>query len=130
MATPLTKAVHRTLKIKGDKYIASMEPQKGDDPPSFTLRKMRSSKIEKSPIHRLLDLTANNDAPVTQQSMSDIYFTAAEVKSKITVSDRDYKEKVAVLEAVDELVSISEFVAQNSSAYSEPDETETSTETP
>ena len=91
---------------------------------------MRTSQIKKSPIHRLLDLTVNNDAPVTQHKMSDIYFTAADVKSQIAISDRDYKEKVAVLEAVDELVSISEFVAQNSSAYSDPDETETSTETP
>jgi len=127
MATPLTKPVHRMIEYDGEKYIASMEPQKGDEPPSFTLRKMRTSQIKKSPIHQLLDLTVNNDAPVTQQRMPDIYFTAAEVKSKIAVSDRSYKEKVAVLEAVDELVSISEFVAGGSP---DPDETETSTETP
>ena len=127
MATPLTKPVHRMVEIDGDKYIASMEPQKGGEPPSFTLRKMRTSQLNKSPIRKLLDLTVDNNAPVTQQKMPDIYFTAAEVKSKISVSDRDYKEKVAVLEAVDELVSISEFLAGDSP---DPEEPETSTETP
>lgn len=120
MATPLTKPVHRSLQIEGDRYIASLEPAQGGNPPSFALRKMRTSNIKRHPISCLLDedpealkqeTTKNKDmGPCEERDLKE------RLKTNIAVSDLDYKLKVSILNAVHSL-------------FSEEAETETETRT-
>ena len=111
MATPLNKAVHRVVEIDGDKYLASLEPETEQYPASYALRKMRTSKCKRTPIATLAPEAVQAIQP-TPIRVSDATpsFTAADVKSMVAISPMDYKLKVEVLRAVDELLAVEELV--------------------
>ena len=118
MATKLTKPIHRELEIDGDRYIASIVPEDGNTPPSFTLRKLKAKGKRSTPIKDLLNTNTTKQTKPSS-NIGEVYFTASDIKSKIAVSEIDYKEKVAVLAAVDDVVSLAEWTADTDDLDSE-----------
>ena len=110
MATPLNKAVHRVVEIDGDKYLASLEPETEQYPASYALRKMRTSKCKRTPIATLAPEAVQAIQPTIRVPDATPSFTAADVKSMVAISPMDYKLKVEVLRAVDELLAVEELV--------------------
>ena len=113
MATPLNKSVHRVVELNGEKYLASLEPETEQHAASYTLRKMRTSKVTRTPIKELLDgekappETSAVSRPTHARVMSSATtYSASEIKSKLAGSDMDYKLKVEVLRAVDDLLEV------------------------
>tara|TARA_R100001463_G_scaffold57935_1_gene110228 strand:- start:4620 stop:4991 length:372 start_codon:yes stop_codon:yes gene_type:complete len=109
MATKLDKQITREAEINGTMYHVSLTP---DPEPSLTYReKGTRGKGVSIPLSSLLKEDINLTAPVQYKNIGEVYMSAAEIKSKIAVSDREYKEKVAVLEAVDDFVKLAEWQA-------------------
>ena len=109
MATKLDKQITREAEINGTMYHVSLTP---DPEPSITFReKGTRGKGTSLPLKSLLKQSTELDKPIKPKSIGEVYMTAAEVKSKVAVSNRDYKEKVAVLEAIDDMVKLSEWEA-------------------
>tara|TARA_R100000664_G_C2759082_1_gene148489 strand:+ start:762 stop:1136 length:375 start_codon:yes stop_codon:yes gene_type:complete len=115
MPTPLNKPVQRLVELNGEKYLASLQPETEQHPASFALRKMRSSKTQRTPIESLL--TGELDTPKAVEtntrssvSKSDPAYTVAEIKSKIAINPMDYKLKVEVLRAVDDLLEVEDLL--------------------
>lgn len=116
MPTPLNKPVQRLVELNGEKYLASLQPETEQHPPSFALRKMRSSKTQRIPVEWLLTYDTPKETPVetntrSSVSKSDPAYTVAEIKSKVAISPMDYKLKVEVLKAVDDLLEVDELLA-------------------
>ena len=109
MATKLEKQITREAEINGTMYHVSLTP---DPEPSITFReKGTRGKGTSLPLKSLLKQSTELDKPIKPKSIGEVYMTAAEVKSKVAVSNRDYKEKVAVLEAIDDMIKLSEWEA-------------------
>jgi len=125
MATKLDKQITREAEINGTMYHVSLTP---DPEPSLTYReKGTRGKGTSIPLSSLLKEDINPTAPVqlamaeslkdgkvSYKSIGEVYMSAAEIKTKIAISDRDYKEKAAVLEAVDDFVKLAEWQADKS----------------
>ena len=118
MPTPLNKPVQRLVELNGEKYLASLQPETEQLPASFALRKMRSSKTQRPPIESLLtgELDTPKETPVETNTRSSVAqsgqaYTVAEIKSKVAISPMDYKLKVEVLKAVDDLLEVDELLA-------------------
>lgn len=109
MATKLDKQITREAEINGTMYHVSLTP---DPEPSLTYReKGARGKGISIPLSSLLKEDISLTSPVQYKNIGEVYMSAAEIKSKIAVSDRDYKEKVAVLEAIDDFVKLAEWQA-------------------
>tara|TARA_B100000963_G_scaffold321818_1_gene305444 strand:- start:231 stop:602 length:372 start_codon:yes stop_codon:yes gene_type:complete len=109
MATKLEKQITREAEINGTMYHVSLTP---DPEPSITFReKGTRGKGTSLPLKSLLKQSTELDKPIKPKSIGEVYMTATEVKSKVAVSNRDYKEKVAVLEAIDDMIKLSEWEA-------------------
>lgn len=109
MATKLEKQITREAEINGTMYHVSLTP---DPEPSLTYReKGTRGKGTSIPLSSLLKEEVNTTEPVRHKNIGDVYMTAAEIKTKVAISDREYKEKVAVLEAVDDIVKLAEWQA-------------------
>lgn len=109
MATKLEKQITREAEINGTMYHVSLTP---DPEPSITFReKGTRGKGTSLPLKSLLKESTKLDEPVKPKNIGDVYMTAAEVKSKVAVSNRDYKEKVAVLAAIDDMIKLAEWEA-------------------
>lgn len=115
MATKLEKQITREAEINGTMYHVSLTP---DPEPSITFReKGTRGKGTSLPLKSLLKESTKLDEPIKPKSIGEVYMTAAEVKSKVAVSNRDYKEKVAVLAAIDDMIKLAEWEANKN----EPD---------
>tara|TARA_R100001129_G_C5316245_1_gene246478 strand:+ start:529 stop:903 length:375 start_codon:yes stop_codon:yes gene_type:complete len=115
MATKLEKQITREAEINGTMYHVSLTP---DPEPSITFReKGTRGKGTSLPLKSLLKEPTKLDEPIKPKSIGEVYMTAAEVKSKVAVSNRDYKEKVAVLAAIDDMIKLAEWEANKN----EPD---------
>lgn len=109
MATKLEKQITREAEINGTMYHVSLTP---DPEPSITFReKGTRGKGTSLPLKSLLKESTKLDEPIKPKNIGDVYMTAAEVKSKVAVSNRDYKEKVAVLAAIDDMIKLAEWEA-------------------
>lgn len=109
MATKLEKQITREAEINGTMYHVSLTP---DPEPSITFReKGTRGKGTSIPLKSLLKESTKLDEPIKPKSIGEVYMTAAEVKSKVAVSNRDYKEKVAVLAAIDDMIKLAEWEA-------------------
>lgn len=109
MATKLEKQITREAEINGTMYHVSLTP---DPEPSITFReKGTRGKGTSIPLKSLLKESTKLDEPIKPKNIGDVYMTAAEVKSKVAVSNRDYKEKVAVLAAIDDMIKLAEWEA-------------------
>ena len=109
MATKLDKQITREAEINGPTYHVSLTP---DPEPSITFRvKGTRGKGTSIPLSSLLKEEVKTTEPVRHKNIGDVYMTAAEIKTQIAISDREYKEKVAVLEAVDDIVKLAEWQA-------------------
>ena len=109
MATKLDKQITREAEINGTMYHVSLTP---DPEPSINFRvKGTRGKGTSIPLSSLLKEEVKTSEPVRHKNIGEVYMSAAEIKTKIAVSDRDYKEKVAVLEAVDDIVKLAEWQA-------------------
>ena len=107
MATKLEKQITREAEINGTMYHVSLTP---DPEPSITFReKGTRGKGTSIPLKSLLKESTKLDEPIKPKNIGDVYMTAAEVKSKVAVSNRDYKEKVAVLAAIDDMIKLAEW---------------------
>ena len=107
MATKLEKQITREAEINGTMYHVSLTP---DPEPSITFReKGTRGKGTSLPLKSLLKQSTKLDEPIKPKNIGDVYMTAAEVKSKVAVSNRDYKEKVAVLAAIDDMIKLAEW---------------------
>tara|TARA_R100000353_G_scaffold144999_1_gene103941 strand:- start:1583 stop:1957 length:375 start_codon:yes stop_codon:yes gene_type:complete len=107
MATKLEKQITREAEIDGTMYHVSLTP---DPEPSITFReKGTRGKGTSLPLKSLLKQSTKLDEPIKPKNIGDVYMTAAEVKSKVAVSNRDYKEKVAVLAAIDDMIKLAEW---------------------
>tara|TARA_R100000234_G_scaffold119818_1_gene103880 strand:- start:143 stop:517 length:375 start_codon:yes stop_codon:yes gene_type:complete len=115
MATKLEKQITREAEIDGTMYHVSLTP---DPEPSITFReKGTRGKGTSLPLKSLLKQSTKLDEPIKPKNIGEVYMTAAEVKSKVAVSNRDYKEKVAVLAAIDDMIKLAEWEANKN----EPD---------
>jgi len=118
MATPLNKAVHRVVELNGEEYIASLEPSL-----EFTLRKKRHKAVIRQKMGGLVEgqpepepefvpdtlTVAPKDVRRTTHARvmaTDPAWTAGEIKAKLAIADIDYKLKVEVLKAVEDLLAI------------------------
>lgn len=125
MATPLNKAVHRVVELNGEEFIASLEPSL-----EFTLRKKRHKAVIRQKMQSLVEGQPEPEpefvpdtltvAPKgvrrtthTRVMATDPAWTAGEIKSKLAVSEMDYKLKVEVLKAVDDLLEIDELIDES-----------------
>ena len=117
MATPLNKAVHRLVEIDGDKYLASLEPAIDGQPPTYALRKMRTSNVHRMSMESLLnpepepEPIRNVMRPTHHRSMQwtplqQKLTVMEEIKSKLTVLDLEYKLKVEILQTLEDIIDI------------------------
>jgi len=112
MATKLDKQITREAEIDGTMYHVSLTP---DPEPSITFRvKGTRGKGTSIPLSSLLKEEVKTTEPVRHKNIGEVYMTAAEIKTKVAISDRDYKEKVAVLEAIDDITKLAEWQANKS----------------
>lgn len=123
--TELTKAVHRMVTLNGEEYIASLDPSL-----EFTLRKKRHKSAYRQKMTRLIEELDSAPEPEFKPDTvtiapkgvkrttharvmaTDPAWTASEIKSKIAVSEMDYKLKVEVLKAVDDLIAIEDELTE------------------
>tara|TARA_R100000231_G_scaffold24230_3_gene22573 strand:- start:12404 stop:12787 length:384 start_codon:yes stop_codon:yes gene_type:complete len=115
MATPLNKAVHRVVELNGEEFIASLEPSL-----EFTLRKKRHKAVIRQKMESLIKEPEPAFTPDTltvapkgvrrtthaRVMATDPAWTAEEIKAKLAIADIDYKLKVEVLKAVEDLLAI------------------------
>ena len=121
--TKLAKPVHREVEINGEEYIASLDPKM-----EFTLRKKRHKAAYRQKMASLIDELDAAPEPepefkpdtvtvapkgakrITHARVmaTDPTWSASEIKAKLAVSDMDYKLKVEVLKAVDDLIAVEE----------------------
>tara|TARA_B100001287_G_C22642400_1_gene510846 strand:- start:143 stop:526 length:384 start_codon:yes stop_codon:yes gene_type:complete len=115
MATPLNKAVHRVVELNGEEFIASLEPSL-----EFTLRKKRHKAVIRQKMESLIKEQEPAFTPDTltvapkgvrrtthaRVMATDPAWTAGEIKAKLAIADIDYKLKVEVLKAVEDLLAI------------------------
>ena len=126
MATPLNKAVHRLVEIDGDKYLASLEPAIDGQPPTYALRKMRTSNVHRMSMESLLNPETEPEPepepekekpirnvmrPTHHRSMQwtplqQKLTVMEEIKSKLTVLDLEYKLKVEILQTLEDIIDI------------------------
>lgn len=134
MATPLNKAVHRLVEIDGEKYLASLEPAIDGQPPTYALRKMRTSNVHRMSMESLLKssvLIARRDPEPEKETHKTKYgepirnvmrpthhrsmqwtplqqklTVMEEIKSKLTVLDLEYKLKVEILQTLEDIIDI------------------------
>ena len=117
--TKLDKPVHREVTINGEDYIASLDPKM-----EFTLRKKRHKAVYRQKMASLIEELDSAPQPEfkpdtvtiapkgakrtthTRVMATDPAWTASEIKAKLAVSDMDYKLKVEVLKAIDDLTAI------------------------
>ena len=123
--TELTKAVHRMVTLNGEEYIASLDPSL-----EFTLRKKRHKSAYRQKMMSLIEELDSAPEPEFKPDTgtiapkgvkrttharvmaTDPAWTASEIKSKIAVSEMDYKLKVEVLKAVDDLIAVEEELTE------------------
>lgn len=123
--TELTKAVHRMVTLNGEEYIASLDPSL-----EFTLRKKRHKSAYRQKMTSLIGELDSVPEPEFKPDTvtiapkgvkrttharvmaTDPAWTASEIKSKIAVSEMDYKLKVEVLKAVDDLIAIEDELTE------------------
>lgn len=115
MATPLTKAIHRTVEINGEEFIASLEPSK-----EFTLRKKRHKAVSRKSMAELVG-AEESPAPTTpvavkshSRNSSDYAWSIGEIQAKLAVSPMDLKLKAEVLKAVEDLLTVDEALQDDS----------------
>ena len=117
--TKLTKPVHREVEINGEEYIASLDPAL-----EFTLRKKRHKAAYRQDMASLIqELDAAPEPEFKPDTVTvapkgvrrttharvmatDPAWTVGEIKAKLAIADIDYKLKVEVLKAVDDLLAI------------------------
>tara|TARA_R100001510_G_scaffold39273_1_gene35711 strand:+ start:5119 stop:5490 length:372 start_codon:yes stop_codon:yes gene_type:complete len=115
MATKLEKQITRVAEIDGTTYHVSLTP---DPEPSITFREKGTRGIGKSiPLNTLIREEFNPKEPINYKNISEVYMTAAQIKTKIAISDCGYKEKVAAIEAIDDITRLAEWSADKN----EPD---------
>tara|TARA_R100001163_G_scaffold65381_2_gene62351 strand:+ start:565 stop:957 length:393 start_codon:yes stop_codon:yes gene_type:complete len=123
--TKLEKPVHREVTIKGEEYIASLDPSL-----EFTLRKKRHKSAYRQKMASLIEELDSAPEPEFKPDtvtvapkgvrrttharvmQTDPAWTAEEIKAKLTVSDMDYKLKVEVLKAIDDLTAIEDELTE------------------
>jgi hypothetical protein len=145
--TKLNKQVNREVTINGEDFIASLNTNLNEEP-EFTLRKKRHKHTVSVPMHSLMDdegeVVGNgvsfetgeahpkakatlaeigldmpcSNSKLRESKMSDPEFAVSEIKSKLAVSEMDYKLKVEVLKAINSLFEVEEEL----NAPSSPDE--------
>jgi len=125
MATPLNKPVHRLIEIGGEKYLASLEPAIDGQPPTYALRKMRTSNVHRMSMESLLNPEPEKEThktkdeepirnvmrPTHHRSMQwtplqQKLTVMEEIKSKLTVLDLEYKLKVEILQTLEDIIDI------------------------
>tara|TARA_B100001287_G_scaffold276174_1_gene286086 strand:- start:1125 stop:1514 length:390 start_codon:yes stop_codon:yes gene_type:complete len=117
--TRLEKPVHREVTINGEDFIASLDPSL-----EFTLRKKRHKATYRQSMASLVKELDSSPEPEFKPDTvtvapkgvkrttharvmaTDPAWTASEIKAKLAVSDMDYKLKVEVLKAIDDLTAI------------------------
>ena len=115
MATPLTKAIHRTVEIDGEEFIASLEPSK-----EFTLRKKRHKAVARQSMAELVG-AEESPAPikpvstrVPRSNSSDYSWSIGEIQAKLAISPMDLKLKSEVMKAVEDLLTVDEALQDDS----------------
>tara|TARA_R100001015_G_C4479527_1_gene60479 strand:- start:12 stop:419 length:408 start_codon:yes stop_codon:yes gene_type:complete len=123
--TKLDKPVHREVTLNGEEYITSLDPDgMNGGTPEFTLRKKRHRWVYRQKMASLIGELDSAPEPefkpdtvtiapkgakrITHAKVmaTDPAWTASEIKAKLAVSDMDYKLKVEVLKAIDDLTAI------------------------
>ena len=113
------------VELNGEEFIASLEPSL-----EFTLRKKRHKAVIRQKMESLVEGQPEPEPKFVPDTLTvapkgvsrttharvmatDPAWTAGEIKAKLAVSEMDYKLKVEVLKAVDDLLEIDKLIDES-----------------